>query len=103
MDNQIFDKIAAFIIRERGKYKKGLNRDTLLEKGLLITGDDADEILEKFGKEFNVDMSELDLSIYFANENSLAMYLLVIFGKDTGKRGITLGDLEQAIETGKLK
>jgi hypothetical protein len=81
MDEQIIERIKLFVINERGKYKKPLTKATMLEKDLKITGDDAWEFLESFGKKFNVIIDDLDLSKYFSPEGSISLNLLVLFGK----------------------
>ena len=97
-----FDKIKEFVVKERGRYRKPLSRNTTLEKDLKICGDDSDEFIEAFGKEFQVDISEFDLAKYFASEGSFALMKLTLFGIDTGNPPITLGDLEKAVHSGKL-
>lgn len=93
-----FEKILKFVLRERGRYKKTLTRETTLEKDLKISGEDSDEFIEAFGREFNVEISQLDLSKHFVSEGSFALFKLILFGIDTGKTPITLGDLEKAIK-----
>jgi hypothetical protein len=102
MEEQIIEKVKQFVIKERGRYKKPLTRATLLEEDLKITGDDAWEFLENFGKQFNVNINNLDLSKYFSPEGSISLYLLVFFGKKTKKKPIALGALERAVLVGKL-
>jgi acyl carrier protein len=94
----IFENIKTFIISQRGSYKKPFTRQTTLEKDLKITGDDAWEFFQAFSKEFKVDISQFEISNHFMPEGSLALMKLTLFGKDTGKPPITLGDLEKAVE-----
>jgi acyl carrier protein len=103
MTDSIFEEIKRFIIEVRGNYRKPFTMNTTLERDLKISGDDADEFLEKFSNKFNVKISEgLKLEDYFAAEGSLHLYLLVIFGKPTGLKNITVGHLIKAIEKGIL-
>jgi hypothetical protein len=102
MDAEIFNKIKSFVVEVRGKYKIEFTRETQMEKDLKITGDDALEFFEEFGKRFKVDVQNLELSKYFAPEGSFSLYKLIFTGRETGRKEITLGDLERGIEAGKL-
>lgn len=95
-------EIIDFVIEIRGKYNKVFTPTTRLEKDLKITGDDGWEFMEAFALKFGVDLTDIDLSQYFAIENSLEMYGLVLFGIKTGKKELTLGHLEKAKKVGKL-
>ena len=66
MDN--FGQIKEFVIRKRWEYNFPLTRETELRKELKLSGDDATEFIIAFGKEFNVDLSNLDLNRYFPPE-----------------------------------
>jgi acyl carrier protein len=103
MDNKdIFDKLLRFIYVQRGTYNFILSRDTTLERDLRISGDDAYEFFDAFSKEFNIDLSDFDLSKYFAPEGSFALFKLIFLGFDSGKIPLSIGDLENAIIKGKL-
>lgn len=101
MNDEIFDKIKLFVTEKRGKYRKKLTSETQLERDLKITGDDFVEFMDDFEERFNVNTQNLDLSEYFVNEGTLQL-LLVILGIPTGKKVITLGDLQQGVLEGKL-
>jgi len=103
MKSKLFEKIEELIIEMRGSYKKPFTDLTTLEKDLKITGDDAWEFIEAFGKEFKIDISDFDYSKYFASEGSFEIYKLLLFGKSTGKTPLSLGELEQAVKKGKLE
>lgn len=96
-----FDKIEEFVKKERGKYRKPLTQKTTLEQDLKITGDDADEFIIAFGKEFNVNISKFDFGKYFNDEGGMSV-LFVLLGKRTKKPPLTLGGLEKAVEAGEL-
>lgn len=93
-NNEVFSRIVNFVILHRWYYDFPLTRTTELYKDLLIYGDDAEEFLQAFSKEFNVDISNFNIGEYFLNEG------VHFFGKK--KKVLTLADLEKAIETGKL-
>jgi hypothetical protein len=102
MNNDVFDEIKRFVIEKRGRFKKGLTRETQLEGDLKITGDDSDEFFKDFSERFEVDIDNLDLSQYFAPEGSFSLYRLLFFGKNSKRKIITLGDLEKGVIDGKL-
>ena len=75
-----------------------------------INGDDADELLRAFAREFNVDLTEFPFDKFFSDEASVSLgplwtWLLKLAGRqasDTGDRcQITLADLELAAELGR--
>ena len=87
----------------KGKEK---TRDLRLEEDLYIYGDDADEFILDFSEKFNVDISEFDCGKYFTPEFSFHVcnfYFLNKFFFSKNKKELTLGDLEKAIEIGKLE
>ena len=114
MGNEIFEKIKKFIYRYGYGYtlpfpllfkKKNITRDTLLEKDLGITGDDADEFMLRFGKEFNINISQFEIGNYFGDEGDpiLPAIIRTVTGKE--KRSIkliTVGHLEKAVIAGRL-
>lgn len=102
MNDEIFNKIKLFVIEIRGEYKLNLTRETQLESDLKITGDDALEFLNEFGRRFNVNVQNIELSEYFAPEGSFSLYRLIFVGKKTNRKTFTLGDLERAVIAGKL-
>lgn len=102
MNDEIFERLKSFIVSIRGKYKIPFTRETKLESDLKITGDDAYEFIEEFGKEFNVDIKDFEVAKYFASEGTFALYRLIFTGIKTNKKQLTIGDLEKAIKCGKL-
>ncbi len=104
-DEDIFNRIVAFVERERWKKQLPLSRDTRLVEDLKIEGDDAYEFMEKFVTEFKVDYSEFNYEQYFSKEVFDLLGIIASFFKKEkeSKRTLTLGDLEQSVITGKLK
>ena len=68
MSNENLDRIIKFLIENRWQYKFSLTREMQLQRDLKIWGDDADEILIKFSKEFGVDVSRFPIGEYFEDE-----------------------------------
>jgi hypothetical protein len=112
----IWEKLESFARKEVVPFKKTkLDRYTLLENDLDITGDDSDEFMEEFFKSFNVDPGDFDLGRYFEGEGVsifAIFYPLILVGlllyrlcggklKGSDKIPLTLGMLEKAIELGK--
>lgn len=105
-NSEVFEKIKLFIKNERYEYDFSLKRDTMLQRDLGITGDDAIEFILSFGKTFNVDVSNFMLADYFDGEGDYCIdnFIRVLIGKKTPQRDkeLTLGDLERAVIIGKL-
>ncbi|WP_138993126.1 DUF1493 family protein [Larkinella sp. C7] len=100
------DQIKALVFELRGHYKFELTANTSLQKDLGIYGDDASEFIERFGQIFQVDISEFNYAKYFAGEGGIFTPWLTNWLKiddDFGKEPLTLGDLEAAIESKKLR
>lgn|SRR3990167_1269218 len=68
------ESILAFVRRELPNYKGELIMGTRIGEDLRLIGDDADEFLDKFSKEFDVDLSELPFNEYFPGEGSASMH-----------------------------
>ncbi len=114
MNDEIFNRLKEFIIEQGFGYtlafpflfkKKELTRETYIEKDLKITGDDADEFLIAFGKEFNVDVSQFPIGDYFGDEGDRV--LPAIINMATGKmerttKQLTIGQMEKAVIAGRL-
>ncbi|MCC8187500.1 MAG: DUF1493 family protein [Bacteroides sp.] len=85
-----------------------LNEDTLLEKDLRITGDEACDFMVEYGKHFNVNVSNFMADQYFEAEGHeydwLSSLLLTFRLKKEAPpiKPFTLGDLVKGIKAGKL-
>ncbi len=97
-----FEQIVKFIHENRWEYPFQLTRNMSLQDDLKIHGDDAVDFLQRFATEFDVNISELNLSEYFKPEGDLILPLIIghVLGKEkrTYKK-LTIGDLELAIKT----
>ena len=105
MEDQLFERIKDFFKKNWGYNCDYLDRTTTLEKDLGITGDDADEIVSMFIKEFKIsDYAEFDISLYFGSEPfDLMEPILNFFGKHKMERKpLSLRDLEKAVVESKL-
>ena len=105
MNDEILDKIKKFIVANRWEYKFPLTRETQLQRDLRIWGDDADEILIGFSKQFNVDVSQFPIGDYFEDEGCDSLSSIVrLFSKRSKvpKKVLTIRDLEKAVLAGRL-
>lgn len=100
-----FERLNKFIISERGKYRKPFSEKTTLEKDLGITGDDADDFMDAFFLEFNINYESFELGKYFHSEGLDLFFVGTMIRKLTGAKrlnnpiyDITLGDLMRSIE-----
>lgn len=94
----IFDKVKEFVVRERWEYDFELCPTTSLQDELQIYGDDASEILIKFCDEFNVDLNGFRFEDYFRPEPDWTDF----FRKKKAYKKLVLGDLVEAVNSGKL-
>ena len=97
--------IINFVTKQRWEYNFPLTRDTELRKDLKLWGDDAVEFIIAFSAEFDVDISSFDINKYFPPEGDAilpAIRRLLSMKKKQEYTVLTLGDLEQAIDKGKL-
>lgn len=104
MDN--FELIKKFVTKQRWEYDFPLTRETTLRSELKLWGDDAVDFIISFGKEFNVDISTLDLNKYFPPEGDRILptiFRLLSLKKKPEYFSITLGDLEESVKKGKLE
>lgn len=109
MNKEVSVQLQDFIKKERWDYKFPLTNSTRLYDDLSIYGDDANDILIAFGKEFNVDVSNFMAADYFKGEGGVDFVTPIInlFKKNKIKpiqatKTLTLGHLEKAIQAGRL-
>jgi len=107
MNQTIFQTLKAFISGEAGIDENRISPNTRIYEDLYIYGDDAIELLVKYGKKFNVDMTEFMAAEYFEGEGG-SKFVDDIVRAFTGKvepnglRVLTVKDLEKGIEAGRL-
>lgn len=114
MENNLLNRITSFIYDQGLGYtlpwplsftKKEINIETSLERDLNITGDDADEFLLAFGREFNVNVSQFPIGEYFGDEGEPilpAIFRFLTNRKKRSRKSLTVGHLEKAIIAGRL-
>lgn len=105
MNEDIFNRLKDFIIRQTFVSDVEITSETIIESEFGITGDDADDFIIAFGKEFNVDVSDFEIGKYFRGEGdgTLKSLLEMMRGKKAKEKfSLKVGDLGKAILKGKL-
>ena len=107
-NDQSFERLKEFVIKNYWDTKSGLTRETRISEDLRIEGDDADQLMQEFSSEFNVDLSDFEFEKYFMHEgfNPIGFSWLIrkLRGDKIPKKSsvpIRLGDLERAMNAGK--
>lgn len=106
----IDDKLIALIRHKSGEPTMTIDEHTRLASDLVLQGDDACELLEEYGKEFEVDLSDFHANKYFFGEGDLhfqtiydLLYRLVTFKKRKYPlKELTVGELMRGIIEKKL-
>jgi acyl carrier protein len=99
---EIEHKVIEFIARETGFSVKDITSESDLFKDLGIDGDDATELITKFGQKFNIDMSNFNFTKHFGSEGSFIPFLVFFpsWWKSRCKlKPITISDLVKAAES----
>jgi len=100
-----FDNLKAFIVELIGVHKNEVTLDSRLYEDLGVYGDDATELLVKYGKQFNVDVSKFMAADYFKGEgiDLIGGLIRLISGKRLSElKVLTVKDLEKGIVAGRL-
>ena len=84
------DKLYHFIKNQCGK--KTINDDTLFWGDLGLEGPKAEEFMEKFGKEFQVDMSAFNPGKYFFTEDDVNSFFQKVYKPDTDLKALEKQD-----------
>lgn len=105
MNDDVFNKLKDFVIKESAVDDEEITRDTLIEDDLGVTGDDAVDFLIAYGKVFNVDVTKFMKGDYFDGEGDIILPAIIRFftgkKKNPNKR-LTVGHLEKGILARKL-
>jgi acyl carrier protein len=99
------DTLKKFIVDLIGVHENEVTQDSRPYEDLGVYGDDATELLIKYGKKFNVDVSKFMAADYFKGEgiDMIAGLFQLISGKEpSGLKVLTVKDLEKGIIAGRL-
>jgi acyl carrier protein len=105
MNDEVFNTLKAFVIKESAVDDEEIRRDTRLESDLGVTGDDAVDFLIAYGKTFNVDVTKFMAADYFDGEGDRilpAIIRLFTGKKKKANKVLTVGHLEKGIIAGRL-
>ncbi len=107
MNESVFESLQLFISKEAGIDENRITPNTRLYDDLYIYGDDAMDLLIKYGKTFNVDLTKFMAADYFEGEGG-AKFIDDIARLFTGKvpsnglKILTVHHLEKGIHAGRL-
>jgi len=98
-----FELVLHFVKNQIGKHNFFLTKETTIENDLRITGDDADEFMIEFFKEFQIDVKDYDFRNHFEVEGFALFNLAKLIGLKTYHSNketipITLGHLEKVVK-----
>jgi acyl carrier protein len=79
MDKDLETRVKAFVARERATNFDDLNLDSTLFGDLGTDGADGWELIEDFGKEFDVDLSGFDPAKHFGPECGADLGTLIVW------------------------
>jgi hypothetical protein len=114
MESEILNKIKLFVYDLGWGFtlpypflfkKKKITSNTELVRDLKINGDDSDEFLMAYSKEFNVDVSKFKIDDYFGDEGDVVLSSIIktLNGSERKhKKILTIGNLEDAVLAGRL-
>jgi hypothetical protein len=96
-------RLYEFIEAEAGRAVDERSLDLKIEGDLGIYGDEAVDFIERFAREFEVDVSTFKIHRYFSPESDrFSLFLFRIFSR-TRRLDMTIGDLKEAILRGRLE
>lgn len=95
MESKILNELVSFIREETGEFKMDISVSTQIEDDLGVTGGEGVELIIKFAKRFNVDITSFEFDQYFHPEPNL-------FNTRRTIKPLTIGQLESAIEHKRL-
>ncbi len=91
------------LIEEYNPLKREVDGEMLIYHDLNIYGDDADELLNKYSKMFNVSLRNFKFSDYFPSEGYLISQIFTGWLKRRKQfKYLRVIDLNEAIEKGEL-
>lgn len=85
----------SFIQEQTRVFDKVITKDTLIEEDLGVTGEEAVELLTKFSRNYNVNISQFEFGKYFNDEPSVFLQPKIV-------KPFKVEYLEKAILAGRL-
>ena len=105
MDESGFDKLKEFIEKQTGCKEEEITPGARLYDDLGVYGDDACELLVKYGRKFNVDVSKFMAAEYFRGEGDwiLPAFIRSILNRPEPEyKTLTVAHLLKGILAGRL-
>lgn len=105
MNEEVFDKLKVFIVKQASVEDEEVTIDADIEDDLGITGGDAIEFIVAFSKEFKVDVSHFMAADYFMPEGDIILPAIIrtITGRKKKKqKELIVAHLVKAIIAGRL-
>lgn len=97
------NNVIEFVARETGCNVHDISTESDLSKDVGLDGDDAAELMSKFGRQFNVDMSGFIFNKYFGPEAAFFFLNILLPSWWKSRRKLTpikIMDLVRAAEAG---
>ena len=89
------------ILQDIARPSKAISASTLIYQDLLISGDDATELIDRIQKECGTSFQGFPFGDYFPDETESLFYrFLHLFGRNS-KKNLTVGHLLKVVEAGK--
>ena len=89
------------ILQDISRPSKAISASTLVYQDLLISGDDATELIDRIKKECGTSFQGFTFGDYFPDETESIFYRFVhLFGRNS-KKNLTVGHLLKVVEAGK--
>jgi hypothetical protein len=90
-----FPELISYLKEKSGEHNMPIERQTLIEDDLGVTGEDAYDLIVQISKMYQIDITGFDFAKYFNDEP-------LIFLSDRMVLPFTVGHLEKAIIAGRL-
>jgi Protein of unknown function (DUF1493) len=99
-----FTLLRTFISEQTGHNTEKILQESRINFDFKIDGDDADDFMQAYSKEFNVDLSEFDFEKYFNTEGTdpiIGFFIWLFRSNRTPKSALYVKDLLLAVDTKK--
>ena len=102
MNRDFLEELKQLVLELRGGRAEHLTAATRIAHDLHLEGDDAEEFLLRYAKQFSVDLSEFEFARHFSGEGILPeLFWRLRHGHPIRMVPLTLGDLATAAARGR--
>jgi hypothetical protein len=88
------------VLREIAGSNRTIDKSTLIYEDLLISGDDAADLIERIHKEFGASFRNFRFSDYFPDETESIFHRIFLLFARSKKKPLTVGHLLEVIDRG---